>query len=57
MESNNNLKETHIENCTHYNFDDIIKFEDFDVDIILIDKKSYENILVYKHFIQNVDWC
>ena len=30
-----------------YYFDDIIKIEDFDPDNILIDEKSYENILVY----------
>ena len=31
-----------------YYFDDILKFEDFDVVNILIDKKLYENVLVYK---------
>ena len=30
-----------------YYFNDVIKIEDFDVDNILIDEKSYENILVY----------
>ena len=30
-----------------YYFDDIIKLEDFDLDNILIDKKPYENILIY----------
>ena len=47
MESNDKLKETDIKNCTCYYFDDIIKIEDFDLDNILVDKKSYENILVY----------
>ena len=28
-------------------FDDMIKFEDFDFHDILIDEKSYENILIY----------
>ena len=28
-------------------FDDIIKLEDFYLDNILIDKKSFENILIY----------
>ena len=28
-------------------FDDIIKLEDFNLDNILIDKKSHENILIY----------
>ena len=30
-----------------YYFDDIIKFEDFNSDNILIDEKSPENILIY----------
>ena len=30
-----------------YYFDDIIKIEDFDLDDILIDENSYENIFVY----------
>ena len=34
-----------------YYFDDIIKFEDFNFDDILIDEKSYEKI-----FVQNFDW-
>ena len=44
----NNLKETNIENGTCYYFHDLIQIEDFTPDIILIDEKSYENILVYK---------
>ena len=36
-----------MKNCTFYYFDDIIKFEDFGLDNILIDEKSNENILVY----------
>ena len=47
MESNIELIETNIKNRTCYCFDDIIEFEDFDLDNILIDEKSYENILVY----------
>ena len=31
-----------------YYFDDIIRFKDFGLDNILIDKKSKENILVHK---------
>ena len=30
-----------------YYFDDIIKFEDFDLDNILLDEKQYEDILIY----------
>ena len=47
MDSNNELKEIDIKNRTCYYFDDIIKIEDFYLDNILIDEKSYENILVY----------
>ena len=39
MESNDKLKEINIENRTCYFFDDIIKFEDFDLDNILTDDK------------------
>ena len=47
MESNDELKEIDIKNRTCYYFDNIIKIEDFDSDNILINEKSYENILVY----------
>ena len=47
MESNDKLKEIDIKNRTCYYFDDVIKVQDFDPDNILIDPKSYENILVY----------
>ena len=43
---NNELKKVHIKNRTCY-FVDIIKLEDFDLDNILIDEKSHENILMY----------
>ena len=45
MESNDKLKETDIKNPPSSYFDDIIQIEDFAN--ILIDKKSYENILAY----------
>ena len=35
-----------------YYFDDIIKIEDFDLDNIIIDEKSYENIEDIENFIQ-----
>ena len=41
-----NNQKNRIKNCTYYYFDDIIKIEDFDFDIILLDEKSYENILI-----------
>ena len=45
MENNEFLK-VRIKNGTSYYFDDIIKFEDFDFGNILIDEKSYKNILI-----------
>ena len=47
MESNYKLKEIDIKNRTCYYLDDIIKIQDFDIDNISIDEKSYQNILVY----------
>ena len=44
---NNEYKKIFIKNCTYYYFDDIIKLEDFDFNNILIDEKSYKNILIY----------
>ena len=43
---NNEFKKVCIKNRTCYYFDNIIKLEDFDLDI-LTDEKSYENILIY----------
>ena len=40
--------------CTCYDFDDIIKFEDFDHDRILIDKKSYKSLLIYNNSNKNL---
>ena len=57
MDISNKLKEIDIKNCTCYYFDCIIKIEDLDLDNILIDEKSYENVLVfniwYKSFINS----
>ena len=44
---NNEFKKVHIINHMCYYFDDSIKLEDFDLDNILIDEKSHENILIY----------
>ena len=45
---NKELKEVCIKNCTYYYyFDDITKLEDFDLDNILIEEKSHENIFIY----------
>ena len=47
MESNDRLKGISIKNCMGHYFNDIIKFEDFDIGNIVIDEKSYKSILVY----------
>ena len=47
MDSNDELKEIYIKNRTCYYFVDIIISEDFNLDNILIDVKSYKNVLVY----------
>ena len=44
---NNELKKVRITNRTCYYFNDIIKSEDFDLDNVLIEEKSQENILIY----------
>ena len=44
---NDEFKKVCIKSQTCYYFDKIIKSEDFDIDNILIDKKSCENILIY----------
>ena len=36
------------------NFDNTVKLEDFDIDNILIDCKSYENILIYDISVQTL---
>ena len=44
---NSDLRKVRIKNCLCYYLDYIIKLEDFDLDKILIDEKSLENILIY----------
>ena len=46
IEIKDELKEIDIKNRTYYYFDGIIKIEDFNLDNILTDEKSYKNILV-----------
>ena len=43
----NELKKVCSKNRMCYYFDDMIKLEDLDLDNILIDDKSHENILIY----------
>ena len=43
---NNVFKKVLIKNSTCYYFDAIIKLEDFDIDNILIDEKTYEVIFI-----------
>ena len=45
---NNEFKKVCMKNRKCYYFDDILKLKDFDIDNILIDEKSYENILIYE---------
>ena len=42
-----NIKEINIKNQTYYFFDDMINIEDFDPNLLKIDKKSYKNINIY----------
>ena len=42
-----NIKETNIKNWTYYSFDDKINIENFDPNLLKINKKSYRNIDVY----------
>ena len=63
MESNDELKETDINNRTCYYFDDITEIEDFDFDNTLIDQKPCKNILFYNTSYKTCitfryfDWC
>ena len=43
----NEFKKVRIKNRRCYHFDDMIKLEDIDIDNILTDEKSHENILIY----------
>ena len=43
---NNKIKKVCIKNHTCYDFDNVIKLEEFDLDNTLIDEKSQENILM-----------
>ena len=47
MESDDELKEINIKNRTFYYSDDIMKIEDFNFYKILMEEKSYENVLFY----------
>ena len=42
-----NIKEINIKNRTYYFFDDMINIEDFDPNLLIIDKKLYKNINIY----------
>ena len=47
MERKNELKKIDIKNRTCYYLDDMTKTEDFDINNVLIDEKSYKNISIY----------
>ena len=42
-----NIKQINIKNRTYYFFNDMINFEDFDSNLLKIDKESYKNIDIY----------
>ena len=52
MNSNSKLKEIDIKNRTCDCFGGVIKFWDFNLDCILIDEKSLEDMLVYSITLQ-----
>ena len=42
-----NIKQTNIKNRAYHFFNDMINIEDFDSNLLKIDKKSYKNIDIY----------
>ena len=42
-----NIKEINIKNRTYYFFNDMINIEDFDPNLLKLDKKSYKNIYIF----------
>ena len=51
---NNEFKKFYTKNRSCYYLDDIIKLDDIDIDKVLIDEKSPENILIYDISYKNV---
>ena len=47
MARNNKLKETDIKSCICYYFDDLININYLHPENVLLEEKSYENILIY----------
>ena len=41
------IKDLNIKNRTYYFYDDMINIEDFDSNLLKIDKKSFKNIAIY----------
>ena len=54
MEKNNQLKNIYIKKRICYYFGDVNEIENFDLDNIFINEKSYENILVYNISYKNL---
>ena len=50
----NKLKDTDIENCTYYSFNDMISIKDLDPNKIKIDQKSYKNFLIFYMTVQDL---
>ena len=46
-----NIRQINIKNQTFYFFNDMINIEDFDPNLLKIDKKSCKKIIYYKIFI------
>ena len=54
MESKNEFKKIDIKNCTCSYFDDVMKVEDINAYNILLDTKTYENILACNILYKNI---
>ena len=44
-------KQTNIKNRTYYFYNDLIKFFDFDPNMLKLDKKTFKGINIYKYLL------
>ena len=56
MEKKNEFKKVGIKNRGCCYFDNIIQIKDFQFDNILLDEKSYENILIYDVWCNSIEY-